>query len=130
MNYSKELLDKAKTAKSAEELRELAKAENIELTEEQAADYFAKLNNSGELSDDELNNVAGGCDPGTPKYNVGDYVKYYYQYEIGWSSYAKSITSSTILDRKADGSTWMYKMATGNAEGDEFLPEDRIISLG
>lgn len=43
---------------------------------------------------------------------------------------AKNITSSTILDRKADGSTWMYKMALGSAEGDEFLPEDRIISLG
>ena len=37
MNISKELLEKAKTAKSAEELLEMAKAENIELSAEQAA---------------------------------------------------------------------------------------------
>ena len=32
MNISKELLEKAKTAKSAEELLAMAKAENIEMT--------------------------------------------------------------------------------------------------
>ena len=51
MNISKELLEKAKTAKSAEELLAMAKAENIELTEEQAAKAFAELNKIGELSD-------------------------------------------------------------------------------
>ena len=60
MNVSKELLKKAKTAKTAQELLELAKAENIE------------------LSDEELDNVAGGCgrdyEPSgeTPKFHVGD----------------------------------------------------------
>ena len=61
MKISKELLEKAKTAKTAEELIEMAKAENIELTVEQAAKAFAELNKSGELSDEELDNVAGGC---------------------------------------------------------------------
>ena len=42
MNISKELLKKAKTAKSAEELLEMAKAEKIELTEEEAAKYGAR----------------------------------------------------------------------------------------
>ena len=60
MNISKELLEKAKTAKTAKELLEMAKAENIELTEEQAAKAFAELNKTGELSDEELDNVAGG----------------------------------------------------------------------
>ena len=60
MNISKELIEKAKTAKSAEELLAMAKAENIELTEEQAAKAFAELNKTGELSDEELDNVAGG----------------------------------------------------------------------
>ena len=60
MNISKELLKKAKTAKTAEELLEMAKAENIELSAEQAAKAFAELNKSGELSDEELDNVAGG----------------------------------------------------------------------
>lgn len=61
MNNSKELLKKAKTAKTAEELLAMAKEENIELTSEQAAMVFANLNKTGELSDEELDNVAGGA---------------------------------------------------------------------
>lgn len=60
MNISKELLEKAKTAKTAEELLEMAKAENIELSAEQAAKAFAELNKTGELANEELDNVAGG----------------------------------------------------------------------
>ena len=60
MNISKELLEKAKAAKTAEELLEMAKAENIELSAEQAAKAFAELHKMGELSDEELDNVAGG----------------------------------------------------------------------
>ena len=76
MNISKELIEKAKTAKSAEELLEMAKTEKIELTEEEAAKAFAELNKTGELSDEELDNVAGGCGDSnksgdTPKYSVG-----------------------------------------------------------
>lgn len=75
MNVSKELLEKAKTAKSAEELIEMAKEENIELTVEQAAKAFAELNKSGELSDEELDNVSGGCGSGDePLFAVGQWV--------------------------------------------------------
>ena len=85
MKISKELLEKAKQAKTAEELLAMAKAENIELTVEQAAKAFAELNKAGELSDEELDNVAGGgCGgsetTGKRKFNVGDHVlvkKYY-----------------------------------------------------
>ena len=63
MKYSKELIEKAKTAKTAEELLVMAKAENIELSAEEAEKAFAELNKTGELSDEELNNVAGGCYP-------------------------------------------------------------------
>ena len=63
MKYSKELIEKAKTAKTAEELLAMAKAENIELSAEEAEKSFAELNKTGELSDEELNNVAGGCYP-------------------------------------------------------------------
>ena len=75
MKISKELLKKAKTAKTAEELLEMAKAENIEISAEEAAKAFAELNKTGELSDDELDNVAGGCGESnksgdTPKYSV------------------------------------------------------------
>ena len=77
MKISKKLLEKAKQAKTAEELLAMAKAENIELTEEEAAKAFAELNKSGELSDEELDNAAGGgCGDSnksgdTPKYSVG-----------------------------------------------------------
>ena len=53
MNISKDLLEKAKTAKTAEELLAMAKAENIELSAEQAAKAFAELNKTGELSDED-----------------------------------------------------------------------------
>ena len=82
MNISKELFEKAKQAKTAEELLEMAKAENIELsaeqaalTEEEAAKAFAELNKAGELSDEELDNVSGGCGSGDePLFAVGQWV--------------------------------------------------------
>ena len=75
MNISKELIETAKTAKSAEELLELAKTENINFTAEEAAKAFAELNKSGELSDEELNNVSGGCGSGDePLFTVGQWV--------------------------------------------------------
>ena len=64
MKFSNELIEKAKTAKSAEELLQIAKAENIEMTAEEASKYCAELHKTGELSDDELDNVAGGCGSG------------------------------------------------------------------
>ena len=56
----KELYEKAKEAKNAKELFSLAKENGVELTEDEAAEYFAQLNKSGELSDEELDNVSGG----------------------------------------------------------------------
>ena len=58
---NQELVNKARKAKSVEELLALAKENGIELTNEQAKEYFAQLNpTKGELSDDELEDVAGG----------------------------------------------------------------------
>ena len=60
-NFSEELIEKAKQAKSVEELLALAKENGMEITEEQANAYYAQLSpKSGELSDEELDNVAGG----------------------------------------------------------------------
>lgn len=56
-----ELLLKAKQASSVEELLHLAKENNIVLKKEKAKEYFIKLHEvAGEISDDELNAVAGG----------------------------------------------------------------------
>ena len=57
-----ELLTRAKTAKTPEELLALAKENGIEMTAEEAQKIFAQLHSqSGELSDDELDNVSGGA---------------------------------------------------------------------
>ena len=67
MKTKKELLEKAKTVKSAEELANMAEDAGMELPPERAAELFAALNKSGELSDEELDNVSGGC--GDPEPN-------------------------------------------------------------
>ncbi|MGN0813045.1 MAG: hypothetical protein ACI4MQ_06030 [Candidatus Coproplasma sp.] len=139
MNVSKELLEKAKTAKSAEELLALAKAENIELTEGQAAKAFAQLNKNGELSDEELDNVAGGgkCDNSYNfKYNVGDHV-------IVKGQLSTNGDFSAVIEQQLPhfGETWYHMTMTHNSYG-EFqkstingkpwtfeLPESQIIGL-
>ncbi len=55
-----DMIGKAKECKNAEELLALAKENNIEMTEEEAAEKFAMLHNEGELADDELEGAAGG----------------------------------------------------------------------
>ncbi len=61
MEISQELIAKAKKAKSAEEIMELAKENGIEMSEETAKMYFEQISpKRGELSDEELDNVAGG----------------------------------------------------------------------
>ena len=79
-NFNAEMIEKAKAAKSAEELLELAKASNVEMTADEAATYFAQLNpKSGELDDDDLDAVAGGgcggSDSDNPAVGVGDTVQ-------------------------------------------------------
>jgi len=80
-NLKPEMIEKAKAAKSAEELLDLAQANGVEMTADEAATYFAQLNpKSGELSDDELDAVAGGgCadsnDNDNPAVGIGDTVQ-------------------------------------------------------
>lgn len=117
MNFSKELIEKAKRAKSVAELLEMAKAEHIELTEEQSAKAFAELNKTGELSDEELDNVAGGCagpyqSGDTPLFNSGDRVKYRKKYVMRiaetlvlMNTKTESIPFLTIAKRTESSST-------------------------
>jgi hypothetical protein len=61
VNLTPELVAKARGMKTEEELLQLAKENDIDLTEEQVKEYFTKLNpKSGELADEELDNVSGG----------------------------------------------------------------------
>lgn len=60
--FSPELIEKAKMQNSPAELMELAKANGIQLTKEQAACYFEQTRSDGKaVSDEELDNVSGGC---------------------------------------------------------------------
>ncbi len=61
MKQSKELIAKAKKTNSPEELLDLAKENGMEMTGEEAKAYFEQFHQkTGELTDDELDNVAGG----------------------------------------------------------------------
>ena len=77
MDFSKELIEKAKTASSAEELLTMAKEMGVELSEADAEAYFSFLNGSRPLSDDELEQVAGGKGEPKPKYHAGQRVVFY-----------------------------------------------------
>lgn len=60
MDFTPEQLAKVKSAKSIEELLAMAKESGITLSEEEAGKYFVEMHKEGELSDEELENVAGG----------------------------------------------------------------------
>lgn len=60
MDMTQEMLQKAKKAENSAALLALAKENGIELTQEEADAAFAQLHKTGELSDDELENVTGG----------------------------------------------------------------------
>ena len=61
MELSEELIAKAKGTKTPEELAALAKESSIDLTEEEAKAYFEQLHpKTGEITDEELDNVSGG----------------------------------------------------------------------
>lgn len=65
MAYSEELINKALSVSTPEELAAVAKENNIELSSEKAKVYFERIHSAGEIADDELDNVAGGssgCD--------------------------------------------------------------------
>ena len=77
MKFTTEQIRTAKQAKTAEELMELAKENGIELTEEEARSLFSRCHRTGALSDEELNNVSGGCGsstPPNPRYQNGQHL--------------------------------------------------------
>ena len=65
-----EIFEKARKAKNIEELHALAKENGIELTEESVKAYYDKMHRTGELADEELDNVAGGQCKNGDKYVV------------------------------------------------------------
>ncbi len=59
---TEKMLAQARKAQSAEELLQLAKDNGMdEFAMEDAEDVYAQMHASGEMSDEEMENVAGGC---------------------------------------------------------------------
>lgn len=93
MQFTPEMMNKAKTAQSASELMHMAHESGMEMTADEAQKYFDMLHPAaGELSDEELDNVSGGgCGGGkkddgttveepepepTPLFEIGELVLY------------------------------------------------------
>ena len=69
---SKELLEKARKCTSKEELLELAKKENVEVSDDEIQALLATTGTNKELSDEELENVTGGtCHSSCTYYDLG-----------------------------------------------------------
>ena len=113
MEMNKELLAKAKEAKTPEELLALAKENGVELTKESAKAYFEAIHpKAGELSDNELDNVSGGCGGDYvsgrphPQFAVGESVLYIHSW-LG----AKRITASAkVVKRNYENGAWYYTL--------------------
>ncbi len=62
MKIDSELIRKAENAESVEDLMRIAEENSINLERETAEEYFNKLNPPlGEIDDDEISSVTGGC---------------------------------------------------------------------
>ena len=109
MELTKELVAKAKEAKTPEELMALAKENGVELTEESAAAYFDRLHpQTGELSDSELDNVSGGYDAGRPqpRFAVGETVLYIHS----WLGATRITATGKVVKRSYENDGWYYTL--------------------
>ena len=106
MNFTEEMIAKAKTSASAEELMKLAAEEGITLTAEEAKLYYSFISGDGELPDEALEAVAGGKGKPDPKYYVGQKLWRYYDTTMNWLE--MQITSVDIYNER-DGYKYYYR---------------------
>ena len=119
-NLTPEMIEKAKAAKNTDELLEIAKENNVEMSADEAATYFAQLNpKSGEINDDDLDSVAGGaCDTkddaksnaanlACPKCGTVGNFNYYGAYNNGHKWVCKSCLQD-LLTYDSEGNSIMH----------------------
>ena len=75
VNTVNELVQNVRTAKTPEEIVEAGKQAGREISAEKAEDLYERLHHQGELSDQELEDVSGGCGgggtaPSSPAWNI------------------------------------------------------------
>lgn len=120
MKFTKEQISKAKEAKTAKELQVMAKENGVKMNEEQSMMYFDKLHKNIELSDSELNSVAGGKGEPDPLYKYDDRVAWNGAFSSVWYVYDSYYDSEKGF--------WRYKLGyNGHYEYD--VPEDHITGL-
>ena len=113
MELNKGLIAKAKEAKTPDELLTLAKENGTELTAESAKMYFDLLHpQTGELSDDELDNVSGGCGGDYvsgrphPQFAIGESVLYIHS----WLRGNRITASGKVVKRSYENGSWYYTL--------------------
>ena len=110
----------------------MAKAENIEMTAEEANKVYAELHKTGELSDEELDNVSGGCDDIKWGSTNHDVLKecIHFDFEIGTRvvvRYTYFHYKGTIIDRKVEKSSYLYYNAYYLIHYDDTSYEDEWV---
>ena len=125
MEFSKELLAKAKAAASVEELVRLAGNNGINMSREELEAKYQAMHGSGELSDDELDNVSGGCgddnEPVMKGYDEycsnftrrgggagGEYVKFFTGTHCESCQYFKTSSTGGFMDPNYDGNGYCF----------------------
>lgn len=110
-----EFIEKAKEAKSVEELMKLAAENGISLTEKEAQESFETMHKNGELGDDELDSVSGGaCHL---KVNGSKYTVVTSGCKCFTGMYRETtINSQTTSDARADWYTFSSKGCCGKCE--------------
>lgn len=126
--FTPERIEKARQAKTIEELIAIAVEEGVELSAEEAAAYFARLNSaSGELSDSELDNVSGGSCAGDTR---GDHV----QLPGGICPYCGAKDPSGYYDYRGGHYGFSYYMerldCCGNTMNLGHSELERLVKLG
>ena len=126
MNFSKELITKAQMAKSVDELMDFARSEGIDLSEQNAQAYFNFLNGSGELSEADLDIVAGGKgEPPKPipKYHAGQRFDIYF---ATTSNFLRGVITGVDLSRYSPNAGFRYNVRYDNGEDDYWYLETMI----
>ena len=123
MEFTYEMIEKARQATSAEELRTMAKEEGVALTAEEAEKYFAFLQGGSELPEEALEAVAGGKGgPPAAKYHPGQTILFLFQTN---TFYKARIFSARFVDLQK---AWYYGIKTMDT-GDENDGKEYSLAL-
>ena len=117
-----EMMEKVKQAESAEEILKLAEEYGISLTEDDVKQVQAFMS-EGELSEDELDSVAGGKGRPAAKYQVGQRVKAYHGTSCSYQE--GTITFSKFVELQ---NSWYYTVLFGDGS-DLNYPESSVYPL-